>query len=172
MNRNRGHTDELERSELEAGLHPTLEQGSDLESVIERAATRLETDELDQAAQTAVDGSERAADRELGHWVVALVLGAVLAAAAVADWRVALAALLLGLVYVLPVLLAATSTAKRETARETFNRALVSHDDRVARSRTATELAARQAALERAAGLEGHTEHDPHASGTQPLLGR
>ena len=162
MKRMRGRVEDHDHAvELEREAHPALQQGGDLEAVLERATHELREEELEVATLQAVDESERAADREVGHWVMALVLGAVLAAAAVADWRVALAALALGLLYILPIVLAGASTAKRETARQTFTHAIHAHDDRLAQARQEHEAEIRREELHRAAGLEGQPGPPP-----------
>lgn len=101
-----------------------LDRERELESVIDRAEVELSQDELRGAVAHAHTAGQVAGSRAMRRWIVALAVASLVVAAVVAEaWFVVVCGVL-GLLYGLPVYLAASTTARREEEKHAITRRL------------------------------------------------
>lgn len=112
-----------DRQEGRAGGEP-----HDLDGALERARHELPEPELEQVIEHAEVAADRAASRQLGHWAVGLLVGALIVAAVVHDNRFLLLAILLATFYALPYVIAGISTAWSEGERSDLSSSLHEHE--------------------------------------------
>jgi len=103
---------------------------SDLEESAARAERVLGRKRFDHALEEAEAEGGRAADREAWHWVLGLLLGAVVVAAFVANWWLLLVAIPLIFLFALPLVVAGRVDAQREAESEALRRAAREADRR------------------------------------------
>ena len=104
-----------------------LDREGELESVIDRAELELSQDELRGAVAHAHTAGQAAGSRAMRRWIVALAVASLVVAAVVAEaWFVVVCGVL-GLLYGLPVYLAASTTARRDEEKHAITRRLQRH---------------------------------------------
>jgi len=103
------------------------ERTPDLESMMDRAEVELSQDEQRSAVDRAHVLGAAAGSRALRRWLVGLALASIVVAALLADAWFLLACAVLGMLYGLPVYLAASSTARRDEETRVITRRLGRH---------------------------------------------